>query len=455
MATESITEGWLKRNVPGGAGGTARDPEANARPRRVFDSALPGFGVVIGARFATFIARGRVEQDGETIRRDVSIGRWQHVGAGEDMSERWTEPKARKRAQLLLGQIGAGQDPVAKDDSTASGPTLADGLKIHLGNMRKGGGKGRLPNGEEMPCSERSIRNVQDEVTNHLEAWLDRPIAELTALELTKVVDGIRAKTEVRAGSVNPPGAALAKRLMRHVSAIWESTDELHDLAGKNPARKVRTQGLAPKEARIEPGEFKSWLAKVEELAPVRRDFNKLALHTSIRSEGLRHMTWDDVDFGERVIHVRRAKGNRPYSIPMTASVEKILRARQKDNKREFEAFGGDHGYVLPTLTRSKPFEIIPLAAPKEYDVDDNGNRETSMPGPHILRKTWNSVAIEARIPSEDREALMNHEGRGVNAKHYGFPRNWDALRASARIVEKRLLECLAGRASKKKRSPK
>ena len=251
---------------------------------------------------------------------------------------------------------------------------------------------------------------------------------------------------------MNPPGAALAKRLMRHVSANWRSTDELHDLPGKNPARKVRTQGLAPKEARVEPGEFKSWRAKVSELAPVRRDFNLLALHTSIRSEGLRHMTWDDVDFDDRVIHVRKVKGNRPYSIPMVATVEKILKARLRDNAKEFVLHGGDHGFVLPTITRSKPFEVIPLAAPKEYELDEDGKRETSLPGPHKLRKTWNSVAIEVRIPSEDREALMNHEGRGVNAKHYGFPRNWDALRDSAHAVERGLLDRIEGKSKAKRR---
>lgn len=451
MATESITESWLKKHVPITAGGAAPAPQPNARPRRVFDLSLPGFGVVIGARFATFIARGRVEVEEnrkkKTVRRDVTIGRWQHVGAGEDKSERWTEAKARKRAMHELGKIAHGEDPVELD-AAPSGPTLRDGLAIHLSNMRKTGGKGRLSNGEQMPCSAGSIRNVEDEVTSHLVDWLERPIVELTALELTKVVAAVLKKTKPRAGTVNPPGAALAKRLMRHVSAIWESTDALHDLPGKNPACKVTTQGLAPKEARIEPGEFKAWYAKVLKLPTVRRDFNLLALHTAIRSEGLRHLEWSDVDFEGRVLHVRRAKGNRPYSIPMTKTVEEILRARQRDNAKQFALYGGDAGYVLPTVTRAKPFQVIPLAAPKEYEVDEEGKRETSLPGPHVLRKTWNSVALElrSRVPAEEREALMNHEGRGVNVRHYGFPRNWDALRESACAVERALLDQIAGR---------
>jgi integrase len=306
-----------------------------------------------------------------------------------------------------------------------------------------------------MPCSSGSIRNVHDEVTNHLADWLERPIVELTALELREVVKKILTETEPRAGTVNPPGAALAKRLMRHVSVIWESTDDMHNLPGKNPAAKVVTQGLAPKEARIEPGQFKEWHDDVLELSPVRRDFNLLALFTAIRSEGLRYALWEDVDFKERVLHVRRAKGNRPYSIPMTKTVEDILRARKRDNAKVFALYGGDAGYVLPTVTRARPFHVIPLAAPKEYDVDTEGKRQTSLAGPHVLRKTWNSVAIETRIPAEDREALMNHEGRGVNLRHYGFPRNWDALRDSARAVERALLDQIEGKKSSPRRRAK
>ena len=57
---------------------------------------------------------------------DVTIGRWQHVGAGDDKSERWTEAKARKRAQLKLGQMGAGMDPVSRDRG-ARQRTVAEG----------------------------------------------------------------------------------------------------------------------------------------------------------------------------------------------------------------------------------------------------------------------------------------------------------------------------------------
>jgi integrase len=306
-----------------------------------------------------------------------------------------------------------------------------------------------------MPCSPGSIRNVEDEVTKHLADWLERPNVELTALELSKVVKKVIANASPRAGTVNPPGAALSKRLVRHISAIWASTNELHDLPLKNPAGSVRTHGLAPKEVRIEPVEFKPWYTEVLELSPVRRDFNLVALFTGVRSEGLRYVLWEDVDFEDHVLHLRRAKGNRPYSIPMVKTVEDILRARKRENKELFALYGGDGGYAFPTITRAKPFKVIPLASPKEYEeheVGDEVHRKTSMPTPHVLRKTWNSVAIEARIPPEDREALMNHDKRGVNVRHYGFPRNWDLLRESAQAVERRLLDQLEGKKPPRRR---
>lgn len=127
----------------------------------------------------------------------------------------------------------------------------------------------------------------------------------------------------------------------------------------------------------------------------------------------------------------------------MTKTVEEILHRRERDNEADamLKELGGDHGWVLPTLSRAKNadgvYDVIAMAEAKEYELDEKtGERVKALLGPHALRKTWNSVAIEERVSKEDREALMNHEGLGVNVRHYGFPRSWDGLRAAAEQVE-------------------
>jgi hypothetical protein len=69
--------------------------------------------------------------------------------------------------------------------------------------------------------------------------------------------------------------------------------------------------------------------------------------------------------------------------------------------------------------------------------------RVQHLPGIHANRRTFNSVAIEIGIPIEARLALMNHEGKGVNVKHYGVPQSWDFLRECAERIEAGLRERL------------
>jgi hypothetical protein len=84
------------------------------------------------------------------------------------------------------------------------------------------------------------------------------------------------------------------------------------------------------------------------------------------------------------------------------------------------------------------------VAESKEYRVDPRtGERVQFLPGLHILRKTFNSLAVEIGIAPADREALMNHAGHGVNARHYGFPQNWDHLAWCIAKIEAALLDRL------------
>jgi len=71
--------------------------------------------------------------------------------------------------------------------------------------------------------------------------------------------------------------------------------------------------------------------------------------------------------------------------------------------------------------------------------------RVNTLPGIHVSRRTFNSVAAEIGIDLETREALMNHSGRGVNVKHYVQTERLDHLRASAERIERALSERIKG----------
>src|SRR5690606_25452201 len=118
-------------------------------------------GVVVGSRGKTFVVKRRV--GGRQVK--ATIGR---AGYPREDGHPWTVMLARRRAAELLGQMAAGHNPAAATKERArGGPTLREGLALHLSNMRK------------RNCSERSIGTIEAEVPKYLGDWIDRPMADM------------------------------------------------------------------------------------------------------------------------------------------------------------------------------------------------------------------------------------------------------------------------------------
>ncbi len=403
------------------------DPQAE-----YWDTDVTGFGVVVSKTGRkTFLVRARV--DG-ALRRDA-IG---VAGQPRDDGRTWNVTLAKIEAKQRLGRMAGGANPSAEKGPTCSGPTLREGLELHVANMTAG------RNRRGKACSPRSIHKMRTEVPRHLGDWLDEPIIALTADELEKVRKKIESGTTARADAVNKPGVAQANKIIAHVSAIWNALDKLRDLPGKNPATRLFLSALKPREARIADGDgFTDWYTKVTAMEnTVRRDLQLVSLFTGIRSEGVRNLRWEDIDDERKLFHVRKAKGDAPYTLPLVATVRKILEKREAGNATEFAIYGGDHGWIFPSLSRDlERVQAVAEVKERRFDKtqeDDDGEpvRVKYLPGIHANRRTFNSVAIEIGIPPEARLALMNHEGKGVNVKHYGVPQTWDYLRECAEKIE-------------------
>ena len=421
----------------------------------VFDEDLPGFGVVIGRTATSFIVNCRVNG---TLRRQV-IGR---RGMVREDGRAWNSALARQRALALLGKVASGEDPTADARARRSGPTLREALTFHVSKMERG------ENRRGKVCSPRSIATLRGGIEHHLASWLDRPLVDLTA----DVLDSIRSKLERDATRMqgsnerNPPGRAVANRLLANVSTVWRSYHKRYGLPIANPTERLIAGALEARDNRIANHEIKPWHERVMTMKNhVRRDLQRVAIFTGVRTDGVRRLRWEDVDFDEDLIQIRNAKGDRPYTVPMVGTVRDILEARQAENEKLFAAHGGDNGWCFPSLTRDlKRVQHVAEVKERAYVLDDKGRikrdedgtplRETYLPGIQACRKTFNSVAMEVGVPKEAREALMNHEGRGVNVKSYGFPQNWDwdYLRSCAESIERALWDRIKGTRPKRTR---
>lgn len=440
-----------------------------------WDTDTTGLGLVVGRTGRkTFVARAWV---GKKKRRVVIgvAGEPRLSATGEPLLDAdgraltWTVAAARDAAKVHLGTMAAGIDPNAAKHHRAGGPTLREALDFHISKMERG------ENRRGKACSPRSIRTTRGSVELHLADYLDRPLVELTIEVIRSVMSRIEAAAERVDGSnpENPPGRAAANRIIANVSAIWRSYEREHErgLSVPNPTRSMYPAAFKKeRETRIADDGFAAWYARVTaaDISPVRRDLQLVALFMGIRTDGIRNLRWDDVDFDEDLIFVARAKGDKPYYLPMVETVRDILEKRKIDNASSafLSPFGGDQGFVFPSLSRDGKHVIAVAEVKERRNVrDEHGNvmldedgdpvRENVLPGIHVSRRTFNSVAAEIGIDLETREALMNHSGRGVNVKHYVQAERFDHLRACAEKIETALWERIRGTRPAKNRRRK
>jgi integrase len=410
MAAVTLTEKMLASLAP---------PPGKAQ-RVVRDAEVVGLVVVVGARSRTFAVDYRAAGG---ARRMMTIGRH---GERDAEGRPWNLVRARSKAREILGQVAGGADPSGKSTpAEAAIPTLRTGLELHLANMLK----------EKGEAGKRSRKTLESETLRLLPSWLERPITDLTTRDLREIHNRVQKGARVRSGrnEKNLPGAALANRLLSHVSAIWGSAHRDKPLPVSNPVDGVTRFELKARGSRVGDHEFRSWREEVDRLTSIRRDLQMLALFTGIRSDGVRHVREEDVDFKRGTLQVERAKGDNAYTVPLSPTTREILERRIRENGADFARYpGGAQGWIFPSFARAKvngEDVIQALAEPKQYRSNGRtGKKERALAPLHDLRRTYNSVAIEILVPTQARNMLMNHEHQGVNVKHYGFPENWDRV---------------------------
>lgn len=387
-----------------------------------FDTELPGLSVRVGATNKTFRVNHRVA--GKMVR--TTIGHFPEMSVAD----------ARKAARVTLGQMAEGKNPNV-GRRTGQGPTLQMALDHHIGKMEAG------QNRRKKVCSPRSIETLKGAIERHFAAWLDRPLIELDADAIESVLDKVLTSTKRRsdANPKNPPGRALANRLLSNVGSIWRSYHRRYGLPVANPCERLMSGALAPRDSRV--SDFVGWMTKVQAIEnPVRRDLQLFSLFSAVRSDGLRHLRWDDIDLDEELIHIARAKGDKPYTIVMTQTLREILERRQTDNAPIALAHPHTAAWVFPSPDDDEGCVGEVKQRRAVYDTDgDLEGWESIVPGPHVNRRSYNSVAMEIGCPPEIRERLLNHSGKGVNVRHYGRPEDWTLTRQWADKIEKALWE--------------
>jgi len=379
-----------------------------------WDTELLGLGVVVGRTGAkTFVARAWV--NGKNRRVKIGI-----AGRPRSDGHPWSVTLARAEAKKLLGKMSEGLDLNAERreqrataDEPAGGPTLRDAYTVHLEKMRK---RNR---------SEQTIATMKKEVEKYLPDWLDRPIAELRGAELIKIHERIKASARPREGTNpnNERGAPLANRVIAHVSACWNTLNKKLEggLGTWNPAKTVDKDRLTAKRERVADADLPDWYARVQTMRnPIQRDGLVLALFTGLRSEDVRSIRFEHVDWSERSLLLPDPKGGveRAFKIPLSKTCLDILRRRQTKNAESPVLPAGDGGFAFPAINGAG--EVGPISDLRQQVHDKNKHSRFPAEDVHTLRRTYEAVAHEVGISELDQHVLTNHAyaSHNVNATY-------------------------------------
>jgi integrase len=240
---------------------------------------------------------------------------------------------------------------------------------------------------------------------------------------LVELHEKIKREARQREGTNphNARGAPLANRVIAHVSACWNTLNKKLEggLGAWNPARSVERDRLVEKGERLV--DLADWYARVQAMRnPIQRDGLAFALFTGLRSEDVRTIRYEHVDWRERTLLLPDPKGGkeRSFKIPLSATCIEILRRRQRENPESPLLLEGDAGYAFPGINADG--KVGPIADLRQQVHDGDKHGRFPAEDVHTLRRTYESVAHEAGISELDQHVLTNHSfsSHNVNATY-------------------------------------
>jgi integrase len=348
-------------------------PDPSGKQVIYWDGELRGFGVLAsgttGAK--SFIAQRRLP-DGRT--RRVTVGA---VGEFEKVED------ARRKAGNLLAGLREGRDPKA-ERRRAQASTLRGTLESYLRSRKD--------------LRERSVENYRHAIERHFEAWLERPLGEITP-------DMVEDKHFAIGKAVGP---AAANHAMRTLRALWNLALDRDPTLPANPVRRLKKAWfpVPARERMVRTEELPAFYKAVCELpSRTHRDYVLLLLFTGLRRREAAALRWDEIDFAERVIRLpaTRTKAGRKLDLPMPDFVRDLLVARR--------ALGDDGPFVFGADSKSGHIE-----EPK-FPMQQIGRATGIAVSVHDLRRTFVTIAEGADISPLALKALVNHSlGKDVTS---------------------------------------
>lgn len=323
----------------------------------VRDAKLSQLVLTVGPKSRAWYLHCTVQQQ----TRRVNLGRFPIIGA-ED---------ARRKALDALRKLYAGEDPKSPRER---GLTLRQALGHYLDGRR---------------LRDSSAADCRGVIERHAAAWLDKPIASITAEALARQYRVISAKS-----------VSMANKLLRNVSAVARHAAIAHGAGDADIVKKARVLlggvEALPTRDNVIPDELQArWYAEVGKLPPtMQRLLLALAL-TGCRKDELRLAPSTAWDGSSKVLTIEQTKSGKAHTLPIGSRLAALL-----------DASNGDRLFTVGEHELRSAYERVAAAI---------GNAWT----PHDLRRGLATSAARLGIDELLIKRALNHAAHGVAQTHY------------------------------------
>ena len=241
--------------------------------------------------------------------------------------------------------------------------------------------------------SETHKQGLRQQFEKHLKDWMRLPLDEISK---AMVVDRHRSLA---------PTPSTANHLLKYFRTVWNHARRVHDLP-ESPTMAIEWYDEVPEGRIIE--DLRDWRQTIDGLEnPIHRVFYELLLFTGLRKTEAFTLQWSQVH--EDRIHLPMTKNGRSFDLPILQMHHEILAPVR----------GLSRTWLFPAPKSAKGH----IAGPPRLKYN-----------PHMHRRTFATVAMEAGILEEIVGRLLNHTPISITGARY-VKLSLDALRPAMETV--------------------
>ena len=326
--------------------------------------------------------------NGKTTQR-VTLGRFPDISVSS----------AQKLATKALLDIANGIDPTEeKRKQRYRAITLNELLETYLK--------------DKSDLRAASVTDYTKKINQGFSNWLDRPVNEITR-------DMVKAKRNSFTG-----GRDNKMRVLRLLMTYAHKTLKVID---ENPVD-ILTEGKlwakSTRRARMIPSDsLKDWYQAVLELDNEKaKVYLLLLIHTGLRDQDVRYLTWKDINFKSDSFIARDTKNHTDFTAYIAPQIKPYL--------RNLQTVTGKNKFVFPGETKDG---VMGIPRKPITQVCKQSGVEFSS---HDLKRTFLTIGEATMIPFSLLKALANHKTNNDVTGGYINPETKTLKSATFKIAE-------------------